>query len=164
MNKKLIDEKGRLFGAVSIVDLFAVLLVIVLAFAVYSRFFTKETTALAAVNDTFTYVLRVESVRQVTVDVLRVGDVIYDTDNDIKLGVITDIEYGDAMRESKRADGSYVYTPVENRYDVTLTISADGLISSGRYYASRSFEISANAQVWFHTKYCSTSGTVWEIK
>lgn len=163
MKRKLIDEKGRLFGAVSLIDILAVLIVVVLGFAVYTRFFTKEATAVAAVNDTFEYDLRIENVRMLTIDALREGDRIYDTDNDIYLGTITGIEYEDALVESKLADGTYAYAPAENRYDVTLHITAEGLVSSGRYYASRSFEISANAQVWFHTKYCSTSGFVWEI-
>ncbi|MCC8090826.1 MAG: DUF4330 domain-containing protein, partial [Oscillospiraceae bacterium] len=35
--KKIIDENGRLFGRVSILDLFVLLIALVLAFAVYSR-------------------------------------------------------------------------------------------------------------------------------
>ena len=52
--KKLVDEKGRLFGKVSLIDIFVILFALVLAVAVYLRFFTNETTSLRGENDTCT--------------------------------------------------------------------------------------------------------------
>lgn len=72
--KKLVDEKGRLFGKVSLIDIFVILFALVLAVAVYLRFFTNETTSLRGENDTFTYTLRVNGVRSWTVDGFREGD------------------------------------------------------------------------------------------
>lgn len=161
--KKIIDENGRLFGKVSILDLFVLLIALVLAFAVYSRFFTKEATATAATNDTFTYQIFVTGVRQQTVDALRAGDTVYENDDNTLIGTITDVEVGEVSQEYALSDGSYVLASSENRYQVILTVEASGLVSGGRYYASRTYELGAGAPLTFYTKYCSTSGTVWSI-
>ena len=57
--KKLIDEKGRLFGKVSLVDIFVVLFACLMVFAVYLRFFSNETTSIRTDSDTFTSTLTV---------------------------------------------------------------------------------------------------------
>ena len=164
MRRKLVDEQGRIFGAVSVIDILVVLVVIVLAFAVYTRFFERAETAVSSsAQNTFTYEMRVPAVRQGTMESFRVGDKVYDSENDAVLGIITDIAVEDAMKETRLADGSYVLAPVQNRYDITLTIEASGLVADGRYYASKTYEINANAKLDFYTKYCTTTGLVWSI-
>lgn len=160
---KIIDKNGKLFGKISIIDILVVAIVIVLAIAVYSRFFTKTTTAVAAVNDSFEYQLCIKGVRELTVDALRVGDKVYDSENNTYLGTITAIEVTDAYGEYSTLDGEYVVAPIEGRKEAVLTISADGLISAGRYYASRTYEVCANSTLTFYTKYCCTTGYVWSV-
>lgn len=162
---KIIDDKGRLFGKISLIDIIVVIIVIVLGFAVYSRFFTKEQTATAiSSNDTFIYELRVNGVRDLTVNSLSVGDAVYEAVSDTYLGVISNIEVMDCYQETATLYGRYVMAPVENRYDLIITVDSEGLISSGRYYASRNYEISLNMTVTFYTKYCQTSAFVWSIE
>lgn len=161
--KRIFDEKGRLFGRISVVDLLVVAVVLVLGFAVYSRFFTKETTATMVENDRFTYTLRIHNVRNVTAEALRVGDAIYAATNDTPLGVIRDIRVEDCYLETSTMDGSLVYAPSEDRYSIYLTVDAEGVISNDRYYASRTYELGVNGSVGFYTKYVQTSGTVWQL-
>ena len=161
--KKLVDEKGRLFGKVSLIDIFVILFALVLAVAVSLRFFTNETTSLRGENDTFTYTLRVNGVRSWTVDGFREGDELWDTDHDTYLGTITKVESAPAVWEYDLMDGSFKEAPARDRYDVYLTVEADGLISNGRYYASRTFEMGANATLYFYTKYCSVAATIWTM-
>jgi hypothetical protein len=163
MKRKFIDERGKFFGVISIVDLIVVAIVVVLAFAVYSRFFTNETTATAVTNDTFTYELALRNIRSYTVDSLSEGDVLYDSENDTYLGTISEIRVTPAEKYSLTQDGTYVLGSIENRVDAYITIDATGLISNGRYYASRTYEIGVNAYVSFYTKYLSSSGTVWSV-
>lgn len=160
---KIIDKNGKLFGKISVIDILVVAVVIVLIFAVYSRFFTKTTTAVGTINDSFEFQLCVKGVREQTVDALRVGDSVYDSENNTYLGTITAIEVTDAYGEYATIDGDYVVAPVEGRKEAVLTIAADGLISAGRYYASRTYEISTNLSFTFYTKYCCTTGYVWSV-
>ena len=163
MKRKLIDERGRIFGLVSVIDILAILVVIVLAFAVYTRFFSREQTAISVENDTFTYELRVNGVRTWTVDAFQEGDRLYNSENGVYLGQVTGVSYEPAVQEARLTDGTYVLAPVEDRYDMLLTIEVDGLVNGERYFASRTYELNVNARVSIITKYCATTGTVWSI-
>lgn len=165
MHKKWIDERGRILGKVSLIDVFAVVFALAIVFAFYLRFFASDTTsAQAAGNDTFTYTVKIESVRQWSVDGFHVGETLWDSDNNTVLGTITSIEHTPATAEATLVDGTTKMVERENRYDIYLTIKADGLITeTGRYFASRTYEIGVNTSISFYTKYCSVSGTVWSL-
>ena len=164
MKRKLIDEQGRIFGIVSVIDILVVLVVIVLGFAIYTRFFERAETSLSSSKqDEFTYEMRVAAVREGTRDSFRVGDGVYDNENGAFLGIITKIDVNEAMKDARLSDGTYVFSKVQDRYDVTLTIEADGLISDGRYYASKTYEINTNTKLDFYTKYCTSTGVIWRI-
>lgn len=164
MKRRLIDEQGRIFGVVSVIDILVVLIAVLLCFAVYTRFFVKaETSVSSAAQDKFTYEIMVASVREGTKNNLRIGDLVYESENGALIGVITDVSYKDAVTETPLSDGTYVLGPVQDRYDVLLTVEADGLISDGRYYASKTYEINANSKLDFFTKYCTSAGVVWSI-
>ena len=161
--KKIVDEKGRLFGKVSLIDIFVVLFALLMVLAVYLRFFSNETTSLRAGNDSFAYTVKVEGVRQWTVDGFHVGDKMWDTDHDTYIGTITDIRYEPAVKEFEMADGTLKAGVREGRFDVYISVEAEGLISNGRYYASRTYEVGANSGIYFYTKYCSVAATVWSM-
>ena len=161
--KKVIDEKGRLFGKVSLIDIFVVLFALLMVFAVYLRFFSNETTSVRAGTDTFGYTVKVEGVRQWPVDGFHVGDKMWDTDHDTYIGTITSVRSEPAAREFEMADGTLKVGEREGRYDVYITVEAEGLISNGRYYASRTYEVGANSGIYFYTKYCSVAATVWSM-
>ena len=163
MKRKFIDEKGRIFGVVSAVDILVVAAVLALAAAVYMRFFTNETTATTTVDDQFTYEIRLSNVRMLTIDALREGDAIYEKDNGTLIGTVESVTYEQGYKTITMADGSMVLAPVEERYDVIITVSASGLVSDGRYYASRVYELNANSDISFYTKYLGTTGTVWSV-
>lgn len=161
--KKWIDEKGRLFGKVSLIDIFVILFALLMAFAVYLRFFSNETTSIRGGNDTFTYVARINGLRQWTVDGFHVGDKLWEEEHDTCMGTIKAIEVVPASWEYDLMTGEVVQASPENRYDVYLTIEAEGLVSDDRYYASRTVEIGVNGYIYFYTKYCAVSATVWSI-
>ena len=164
MKRKLIDEKGLIFGRISAIDILVVLVVLVLCAAIYMRFFTKTETAAFVQNDSFSYQINMRQVRMSTYDALQIGDVVYDNENGTRLGVITGMTYTPSMAELPLSDGTFVYAPVENRFDILLDIEADGLVSGNSYYASRIYEINVNSRVEFYTKYCLSSGVLWSIE
>ena len=163
MKRKIIDENGKFFGLVSLLDIGAVLLAAALAFAVYTRFFTVETTSVTVGSAPFTYELRIQNVRDINEDSLLPGDVLYSTENNVVLGSVTQVEMVESVAAGLRADGVYVTAPAEDRYDLIVQVEAEGIVSGGRYFASRTFEISPNESIDFYTKYYTSSGTVWSV-
>ncbi len=164
MKRKFIDEKGRFFGVASIIDIVVVAVVIVLAAAVYMRFFANEESVTEAAGSTFTYEIKARAVRQEVADMIKVGDQLYDEENRYYIGDVVNVSVEPAVQQMVLSDGTYVNAPVENRYDVYIEVETQGLISNGRYYAERSYEVSVNEGIQFLSKYVSTSGVIWSIE
>ncbi len=160
MKRKLIDEKGRIFGAVSLLDILAVLVAAALAAAVYIRFFSEGRVTGGGEEDKFTYVLRLEGVRQETIDALRVGDKLYDAENSTCIGTLSAKNTEEARDFYQTLDGQIVERPVPDRYDLCLTVEASGIVSGGVCYAARTLEILENATLYYKTKYIGGYGRV----
>ena len=88
--KKIIDEKGRLFGNISIVDILVIIIAVVLVAAVYVKFHSNERTSTLKDLETVTYVYSIEGVREGVPASIKVGDGLYDQENDVCLQEMTD--------------------------------------------------------------------------
>jgi len=162
--KKLIDERGRAFGVISVIDIVVICIVILLATGFYMRFFVLEkTSAPAASTTSIIYKIKVEGVRAYTVDGLRLGDKLYADEDNTLMGTITDIESSPAEVITTLPDGSYTKAGSQGKYDVVITMQADGRIMNGRYYVNKTREINTNVRVDVYTKFVSFSSAVTEI-
>lgn len=164
MMKKIIDEKGRLFGKISIVDILVIIIAVVLVAAVYVKFHSNERTSTLKDLETVTYVYSIEGVREGVPASIKVGDGLYDQENDVCLGKITDMQVEEATKPVQLTDGTYVDGPVQDRYDVLLTVEAQCQIMNGRMYADSIDEINVNGEKKAYTKYAMFVGTITEIK
>lgn len=164
MKRKIIDERGRLFGKISVIDILVVLMALALLAVVWFRFFSgDEVIGRFSEKETFTYVIRVDGIRQYTLDAIKEGDVLYDNDNETVLGTVTKVERVPAERYYATVDGQYVMGYQPERYDMFLTVEAEGIVKDGLCYASRTFEINRNREIYYHTKYLVGYGIVWSI-
>ncbi len=163
--KKVIDKQGRIFGKISVIDIFVLLIVLALGAALYLKFNVLDFTNKAAETDTLTYTVTIEGVRQYTVDGLKTGDLLYDVNSSSSaVGTITGIDVADAQKAAETLDGTTVLGRYEGRYDVTLTVTADGVISGGRYLVNKTYELNANSEREFQTKYCLFEAKITELK
>jgi len=161
--KRIIDENGRLFGKISVIDILFILVVIAVCAAFYTKFNVLDVTNKAADTVPVTYKVTVYGVRDYTVQALKVGDLLYDNDNSggQPIGAITKIDVQDAVRPVELDNGVIVTGPVEGCFDVTLTVRAEGIVSStGRYLVNRTYDINVNSERIFSTKYAIFTGTI----
>jgi hypothetical protein len=150
--RKIIDDKGRLFGLISFIDVIVIVVVILLAVAVLLRTNTTGNSVMAPGTVGVTYTARVPSVRLSTVEQILPGDKLY-TDMGTFIGTITEVEYEDAYSQEPLADGTIVMGRVHERYDAILTVEAQCSFSDGSYYANKIFELKANSEHRLQTKY-----------
>ena len=151
--RKVLDDKGRLFGRVSIIDLLVLVVAIVIIVAAYTKFNVFDSPASTTSTVAVTYTVRIPAIRSTNANLLRVGDSLYSLDTGTNVGVITNIEITEAIGPEFLVDGTIIEERIEDRLDVLLTVLAQCSHSNGRYYANRSFELNANAQERFFTKY-----------
>jgi len=151
--RKIIDDRGRLFGFISLIDIIVLIVVVVLAAAVLLKFNVSEANPLTTQNTVkVTYNVLILARRQNEVDLMRPGDNLY-TDLGTYIGVIKDVSQTDAEFAEWILDGTYVMARVHERFDVTLTVEAECSTSEGRYFVDRIFELNSNSEQKMSTKY-----------
>ena len=126
---RMIDDKGRLFGLVNIVDL-AIIVVIV---AVAARVGLKS-TILTAVNPSTPQmveaVLLVEDVRSATADAIVEGDTVLNTKSNAVLGELIKKECLPASKDVETSDGRLVKAESSFRKDVYMTVRGQGQVTN----------------------------------
>ena len=161
MSKKIMDERGRLFGVINIIDVIVILLAVVLVCGVYVKFSKNERTAAGSSDlQEVTYQMEIKTVREGTAINLKAGDKIWNQESGVELGTIREVSVTPGKLPKALTDGTYAEGSVQDRYDVVLTIEGNCQILNGRYFANKSDEISVNHEKKVQTKYCKMTGTV----
>ena len=150
--RKIIDERGRFFGLISIIDIIVLAAVAVLAVAVLIRLGATNSPLASSNTVSVTYTVMVPAIRDSTVEQILPGDNLY-TDMGTFIGIIKDVTWEDAYNPEPLADGTIALGRVHERYDAILTVEAQCSVSDGRYFANRVYELSANGEQRMQTKY-----------
>lgn len=159
----MINKEGKLFGKISIIDIFVILAIVVAVFGVYLRFFVgneKVETASSHIE----YKMKVQEVRIGTVKALEnYKSPIYDSTTKEYLGDIVAVEYTEAKKGVEMANGQMREGTVPERYDVVVTVRVDGNINSSGYYTSTNQALAAGSSYVFNSKAAKTTGRILEI-
>lgn len=123
------------------------------------KFLVMDTTAVGRETVPFTYQVRISGVRQYTVDALAVGDSLYEKEGKGYVGVIESVTTEPALSMAPYPDGTAKDVPVEGRFDVTVTVSANGTPDRGVYKVGTYGIRVGHASAYF-TKYSEWEGTV----
>lgn len=150
MKAKIINEKGKLFGIINVIDLI-VLVVILAVIAAGVKFFKNGGFSLmgADSNDGFsgpetTLQMKFfsEEVNDFVVDNLYMGAELYDDTDLQSLGYITNIETAPSVTYGGNSDGDYILTSREGFKSVVITGEINGQRTplgatiNGKHYSS----------------------------
>lgn len=162
---KLIDNNGRLFGKISIIDVLVILVVAAMGAALYLKTNHNEITSTSTSNDTITYQVLVSGVRTYVSDAIRVDDPMYDMDRSSggSLGTIKNIEVMEASKLAEFHDGTLEMAPMEDAVSLLLTVEGEGICSEGRYLLNRVYDLGVNSSRNFHTPYAQFVGVITAI-
>ncbi len=162
--RRIIDENGRLFGAISILDVAVLLLVAMLAVAAIVKQDVLSTSG--TVNGTtVTYTVYCQYMENGLVEGLVVGDPVYDHDQDTggTIGTILSVEAVPATLATALPDGSLALATSPYFSDVTVTIQGDCAIVDGHYRFNGIYELGVNANRNFYTPFMGFTGYVSDI-
>jgi hypothetical protein len=160
----VIDEKGRLFGKISIVDILVVLVMIGLIAGVYFKFFVIDKDHNAANYDTIEYKLLIRAVRQQSVDAMEVGADIYDVKTDSYMGKIIDKEILPATEQLTKADGTMVIAEKPERFNVVLTVRVPGIENEYGFLANGKIDLNRESQHVMDTRMVMLETKVIDVK
>ena len=126
------------------------------------KFLVKDNTSVKKEQADFQYQILIHGVRDITVNALQVGDTVYDNEGKGAVGVINNIEVTDAPCIISRSDGTLVEGTMEDRYDVVLTLDAQGE-PTDQSYKIGTYKIKVNQYSTYFTKYSIWSGRIMSI-
>ena len=164
---KIIDHNGRLFGKISVIDLLAAVVVIVLAAALYFK--SNQThTGITVTEQPITFQVMVRGARNYVADAIHVGDGLYDQNyasGGSSLGEITEVQ---VVREPGTSqvslnDGTVALVDTADSVDLLITVQGYGLVSGKRYSINRVYDLAVNSARGYYTRTSQFTGTVASI-
>ena len=169
----IIDEKGKLFGKISIVDLlFLLILVAAVAGAVGMVGKVKNQTVLtenrAIVNidpdaEALSVQMLLKEVRDITADALEVGDDVFESESGKFLGRIIAVDVQPAMKCATDVNGSVHWTDVPSRNDILITVEVPGKLTDKGYYSNNNQHLVYGSQFGIKTTKVQTIPILQEI-
>lgn len=125
---RLVDDRGRLFGLVNLVDAVVVLLVLALAGAGAYKVMALRAGPVRTPR-TVELTLLAPEVRQATVAVVQEGARVWEHDSSAPFGVIARVEVRPATEHLATPDGRWVLAELPERYDLLVTLRVPALVS-----------------------------------
>ena len=157
------NKDGKSKGKFNIIDVLAVILVIAVILGLAVRFKSSVTTAVKS-DEEFIYTVRVEGVRDYTIDALKKGGKLTDKKSEKDLGEIVSVEEEPSKVQSERADGKIVLADQPDRYTAIVTIKTRGKESDNSYITADSNELSVGRTTEIYSKYVHTSGKIMSVE
>ncbi|WAM34581.1 DUF4330 domain-containing protein [Caldicellulosiruptor morganii] len=126
---KIVDQKGKLFGIINIVDLILILLIIAIAWAGFSKISSHEKATESTSQDEFVEIkygeaiinVKIPLVEPVMAGSLHKNDFLV-TGNTLTKSYIQDIQIKDGVYEKTSSDGKIVVAKHPYKKDVYVTI------------------------------------------
>ena len=144
-----IDEKGKLFGKINLIDLFIVLVILALITVAALKF--GPGTASKTVNqDNIVVKYYAEEVSTFVADKVAVGDQLLDDGRNSDLGTVTEVVLGPSKTDVPASDGSLVNSSKPDCDSIMITSEVKGqitpfgcTIANNKYGVGHSFTLRA---------------------
>lgn len=156
-----IDEKGRLFGKVSIIDILVVVLIVLGAFGIGFAYKQIKANDILTENkslfgqqtdlDTLVVTMRLEEVREVTVSALKIGDEVFAADTGKYLGEISEVKTEPATRIGADINGNAFEAELPERVDAILTVEVPGKLTDSGYMSASNIHLAYDAAMEIKT-------------
>ena len=144
-----IDEKGRLFSKISIVDIFVLIFVLCAALFVGLKFFAPAENITGAQETAYEYTFKVENVRQASVDALKrsEGKSVYDSKGTF-LGTLKQIVSTEPYKDAvTMPNGTMVSAEVPDKYSVKAAVDVTARKTTDSIMVSNKAELSVGSHL-----------------
>lgn len=159
---KFLDEKGRIGSKVSIVDIFAIVLLIACVAAIGLKM--KAADKVVGGERTIIFEVQAQELRNVSVDAIKNSKKAEDFENKKELGEIIAVTEKPAEVQIQLDDGKYDFVTYDNRYDVTVTIQAEGSETEDGYYTLSGRQICPGEKIGISTEYSQFTAEVTSVQ
>lgn len=157
-----IDQKGRLFGKINVIDMLAVLVAVLIIAGVLYKFVFSENKGVG--NDTLIqYTVSIADIRNFTVDAVNVEDDIYDSKTDTYMGKVISKEVKPFKDYITKTDGTVALAEKPGKFELLLTIQVPGVVNNYSYLASGNRDINNQSTVFLENRIAEMQGKVVDV-
>ena len=153
-----IDEKGKLFGKINVIDLIIIVVIIAAIGILGYRFLGPASNVMGDNNNGQTAIVKyyIEEASDFVANQVQVGDKCSDETRNIALGTVTNVEIADADSVGTNAEGQMVKTSKPGHKSMIITTEVPAtefehgaVIGGVKYYVGHSFTLLAGkAKLW----------------
>jgi hypothetical protein len=159
----IIDNKGRLFGKISIIDILIISVLLVIATAGYRYIAPKAAGPLPDNQDKLQIVFYQEEVNDFTANTVNKGDPAKDAILHTSLGQVVDVKTDKSVSWIKSDKGEYFSSSKEGYSSVFITMEVNGtLAGSGAVIGGSTYYI--GQIVTLHAGNAAFYGRIYSIK
>lgn len=125
---KIVNEKGKLFGLVNVIDLLIVcVLVIGLVGVLKYKDIGNIVNKLSSDEGGKIYITySINGVKNVSVDGVSIGDTFFDEDSRQIIGPVVEKSATSSQISTTDSDGNFIYSEIPDRYDLLIKVEANG--------------------------------------
>ncbi len=155
-------KNGKLFGKINVFDFIVIFLLIVLVFGIFAKFVIFSNDEKQQVN--ITYEILVKSVKQETIEAFEIGQSVYEKANLYNIGKITSVKSEEATDLMETLDGKVIEAPIENRYNLIISVEAQGIKDHNGLISVNKCKIFDGKDITFDTQKNRCQGTFRNLK
>lgn len=161
---RFLDEKGRVFGKISVVDLTIVLvLVVAAAWFGYAKFGRDLGAEIAAREAPARFTIVIATIRPTTAACFHEGDKVFEFKTGANIGVITGVavEQGDVW--ALQPDGRWLRTKTDDRVDAYVTVEATARVGENTITVN-GVEVRVGTSIGITTKWVQVNGNIMTLE
>jgi hypothetical protein len=160
---KFINEKGQLFGKLSVIDLLVTLAVVALVAGLVYKRASGEVQQIVNASTPFYMTLKAEHAREYSVNAVGEGDVFFRQNDTQRLGTVVRVDTEPAEDIMVKTDGTALLAKSEDRYSLYITLACTGNISDAGYYVNGSTHLAEGNDVRLQSNRLEIGTTVYRI-
>lgn len=152
----LLDNKGKLFGKISIVDILVVIIIVGVIGGLYYKFGKSSTVTPFTKTDTVQVTYYHEDVPNYIVDNISIGDIVKDRVQNVDLGKVVNRIKGSDISFNADSNGVVVVSQKPGYSSITVTSEGKGIYSSAgvtfggvEYFINKQIELRVGKTVYY---------------
>ncbi len=148
----MLDKNGRLFGKVSVIDLMAIIIVVIVAVGTIYRFNSPK-ASVSEGEATLVYTVKIPGVRDFTAQYYQEGLNCYDKKSGELIGAIKSVRVEPYLDIATKTDGTIARAIKPGLSVIYLEIEVTGTETDYAYFARGTYELKAGSAISFSNKY-----------
>lgn len=160
---RFIDEKGRLFGRISVIDLLILLAVAGLGLGYVYRQTSRDLQQIVSADKTFYVTVVSAQLREFNLDAVAEGDIFHKQYERQPLGSVVKVEAVQSRDVLTKSNGTALLAPVEGRYDLYVTLECTGSMTAVGYYINGNVQVSDGAKITVLSNRLMLDGEVYAV-